>query len=283
MSRQLAFYQWICRRLQRDEQFSGQPSADLDSLRTVLKPCDVLLVAGHSSVDRTFKVIGDSRFARAVLYIGRLHDVADPPLRALLADYTPCEPDTQLVIDARLERGLIVEPLSALEGRQIRVCRAQGLSDNEAQDVLRYAISRIGAGGSQSWGALALLTLMPWRWLPLRWRIGLFRRWAGELARALTGTVVADAFSFVQFPVLPLVKEDRSGSRLLRLQPRAITAADFDHSPYFEIIKAPFQLAEIPKGMDAVPWKGNQGALAPERQRHLSLVEPSSGNQSQPQ
>ncbi|WP_372637964.1 hypothetical protein, partial [Alcanivorax jadensis] len=266
MSRQLAFYQWICRRLQRDEQFSGQPSADLDSLRTVLKPCDVLLVAGHSNVDRTFKVIGDSRFARAVLYIGRLHDVADPALRALLADYTPCEPDTQLVIDARLERGLIVEPLSALEGRQIRVCRAQGLSDNEAQDVLRYAISRIGAGGSQSWGALALLTLMPWRWLPLRWRIGLFRRWAGELTRALTGTVVADAFSFVQFPVLPLVKEDRSGSRLLRLQPRAITAADFDHSPYFEIIKAPFQLTEIPKGMDAVPWKGNQGALAPERQ-----------------
>ena len=130
MSRQLAFYQWICRRLQRDEPFSGQPSADLDSLRTVIKPCDVLLVAGHSNVDRTFKVIGDSRFARAVLYIGRLHDVADPALRALLADYTPCEPDTQLVIDARLERGLIVEPLSALEGRQIRVCRAQGLSEN---------------------------------------------------------------------------------------------------------------------------------------------------------
>ena len=279
MSRQLAFYQWICRRLQRDEPFSGQPSADLDSLRTVIKPCDVLLVAGHSNVDRTFKVIGDSRFARAVLYIGRLHDVADPALRALLADYTPCEPDTQLVIDARLERGLIVEPLSALEGRQIRVCRAQGLSDNEAQDVLRYAISRIGAGGSQSWAALALLTLMPWRWLPLRWRLNIFRRWAGELVRALTGTVVADAFSFVQFPVLPLVKEDRAGSRLLRLQPRAITAADFDHSPYFEIIKAPFQLTEIPRGMDAVPWKGNQGALAPESQRHLSLVEPTTGNQ----
>ena len=37
MNRQLAFYQWICRRLQRDEQFSGQPSADLESLRTVLK------------------------------------------------------------------------------------------------------------------------------------------------------------------------------------------------------------------------------------------------------
>ncbi|KGD63920.1 hypothetical protein Y5S_02910 [Alcanivorax nanhaiticus] len=274
MSKQRAVYEWCCRQLQRDESHSGQPSADLDSLRSVIRPCDVLLVAGHSSIDRTFKVIGDSRYARAVLYVGRLHDVADPALRALLSDYTPCEPDTQLVIDASLERGLIVEPLSALEGRQMRVCRAQGLSDNEAQDVLRYAISRIGAGGGRSWAALTLMALVPWRWMPLRWRSSLFRRWAGELIKALSGTVIADAFSFVQFPVLPLVKEDGSGARLLRLQPRAVTAADFDHSPYFEIIKAPFQLNAIPKGIDAVPWKGNQGALAPERQRHLSLVEP---------
>ena len=278
MSRQRAVYEWICRRLQRDESL-GHPSADLESLRSVIRPCDVLLVSGHSTVDRTLKVIGDSRYARAVLYVGRLHDVADPALRALLADYTPCEPDTQLVIDARLERGLIVEPLSALEGRQMRVCRAQGLIDSEAQDVMRYAISRIGAGGGQSWGALGLLGMMPWRWLPLLWRTRIYRRWAGELIKALSGTVVADAFSFVQFPVMPLVKEDGSGARLLRLQPRAVTAADFDHSPYFEIIKAPFQLTEIPKGVDAVPWKGNQGALAPERQRHLSLVEPANGNQ----
>ncbi|MQX54245.1 hypothetical protein [Alcanivorax sediminis] len=274
MSKQRAVYEWCCQQLQRDESHSGQPSADLDSLRTVIRPCDVLLVAGHSNIDRTFKVIGDSRYARAVLYVGRLHDVADPALRALLADYTPCEPDTQLVIDASLERGLIVEPLSALEGKQLRVCRAQGLSDSEAQDVLRYAISRIGAGGGRSWAALCLMALVPWRWLPLRWRTALFRRWAGELVKALSGTVISDAFSFVQFPVLPLVKEDGAGARLLRLQPRAITAADFDHSPYFDIVKAPFQLNTIPKGMDAVPWKGNQGALAPERQRHLSLVEP---------
>lgn len=274
MNRHLAFYQWLCRLLQRDDRLNDQPSADLDSLRSALHPSDVLLVSGNSTVDRTFKMIGDSRYARALLYVGRLHDVVDPSLRALLADYTPCEPDTQLVIDVSLEQGLLVKPLSSLEGREMRVCRAQGLAETEAQDVLRFAISRIGASGKRSWPALALLALMPWRILPQRWRLNLFRRWAGDLLRALSGTVVADAFSFVQFPVLPLVKEEGGQGRLMRLQPHAFTAADFDHSPYFAIIKAPFQLKTIPDGMDAVPWKGNQSALAPERQRHLSLVEP---------
>ncbi|EKF75193.1 hypothetical protein A11A3_04415 [Alcanivorax hongdengensis A-11-3] len=271
--RQIDIYPWLCQHLQHDEPLSGQPNADLDSLRPVLRPCDVLLVSGHSRVDRTFKAISDSRFARAVLYIGRLHDVADPTLRALLADYTPCEPDTQLVIDTRLERGLTVQPLTTLEGRQLRVCRPQGLSEQETQDVLRFAISRIGGASVRSWPALFMLTLMPWRWLTPRWRSRLFRRWAGDVLKALSGTLAGDAFSFVQFPVLPLVKENGTPPRLLRLQPRAFIAADFDHSPYFEIIKAPFQMRAVPAGMDTLPWKGNQSALAPERQRHLSLVD----------
>lgn len=275
MSRRLALYQWICHQVQKDDSLA-RDSVALDSLKPILKPCDVLLISSQSRVDQSFKRVGDSHYARALLYVGRLHDVADPALRALLADYTPCEPDTQLVVDANLERGLFVQPLSALEGRQLRACRAQGLSDGEAQDVLRYAISRIGTAGNPSWSSLALLALLPWGWLPSGWRQRLFRRWAGELSKVLSGTVIADAFAFVHFPVLPLVKQ---GSRLLRLQPRAIVAADFDQSPYFEVIKAPFQLEEVPAGMDALPWKGNQGALAPERQRHLSLVDAPSGKQ----
>lgn len=273
MSKRQAFYQWACHQLQHDEGGYDQPHAVLSSLKDMLAPCDVLLVSGHSRTDRAFKAIGDSRYARAVLYIGRLHDVADPALRALLADYLPCQPDTQLIIDARLERGLIVAPLSSIEGRQVRVCRARDLNDKETQDVLRFAIGRIGSGASPSWLALASLALMPWRWLPLQWRTRLFRRWAGDLLQVLSGTVISDAFAFVQFPVLPLVKED-NGGRLLRLQPRAATAADFDQSPYFEIVKTSFQLDHVPAGIDAFPWKGNPGAIAPDRQRHLVLVPP---------
>ncbi len=86
---------------------------------------------------------------------------------------------------------------------------------------------------------------------------------------------MGEAFAFIQFPVHPLVKEPGdAGTRLLRLQPRVFHAADFDHSPYFDVIKAPYLLDKVPTGFGALPWKGNAGALAPEqRKRHLSVVD----------
>jgi hypothetical protein len=272
-------YEWFSERLQRQPEADDWPLGDLATQRTQLRPCDVLLVDGESPLDRRLKLIASSRFSRALLYIGRPHDVADPALRALLADYLPCEPDTQLILDASLERGLRVRHLTHLDGLHLRVCRAQNLSENERQDALRFAISRLGAGTQHSWGALALLWLLPWRLLRRRWRRRLFNRWANDLLRVTTGTTVGEAFAFIQFPVHPLVKEARSGSRLLRIQPRVFHAADFDHSPYFDIIKVPFLLHDIPAGFTAVPWKGNAGGLTLEQERHRSLVDTAPASQ----
>ena len=268
-------YQWLCERLQRQPEKNEWPLGDLPSQRARLCPCDVLLVDGDSSLDRRLKVLTGSRFSRALLYIGRPHEVADPALRALLADYLPCGPDTQLVLDASLERGLWVRDLSNLRGLHLRVCRAQNLSTEECQDALRFAISRLGAGTQHGWSTLALLWLLPWRLLGGHWRRRLLNRWANDLLRAITGTTVGEAFAFIQFPVHPLVKETGdSASRLLRLQPRVFQAADFDHSPYFDILKAPYLLDAVPTGFGAVPWKGNAGALTPEQRRsHLSVVD----------
>lgn len=267
------FYEWLCERLQHDPERGSWPLGDLDTQRAQLRPGDVLLLDGDSTLDRRLKVLTGSRFSRALLYIGRPHDVADPSLRGLLADYLPCEPDTQLVLDASLERGLRVRHLSHLDGLHLRICRAQNLSEQECQDALRFAISRLGTGAQQSWSSLALLWLMPWRMFSRTLRARLFDRWANDLLRVITGTTVGEAFAFIQFPVHPLVKEPDAGPRLLRLQPRVFHAADFDHSPYFDVIKTPYLLQAVPKGFTAVPWTGNAGALAPERQRHLSLVD----------
>ena len=117
--------------------------------------------------------------------------------------------------------------------------------------------------------------LLPWRALTGRLRRRLLNRWANDLLRAIAGTTAGEAFAFIQFPVHPLVKQaDGDTARLLRLQPRVFHAADFDHSPYFDIIKAPYLLDAIPGGFGAVPWKGNAGALTPEQRRpHLSVVD----------
>ncbi|SOC20945.1 hypothetical protein SAMN05877962_11767 [Alloalcanivorax xenomutans] len=268
-------YQWLCERLQRQDGGKDWPQSSLDHQRVLLQPCDVLLVDSESALDRRLRRLTGSRFSRALLYIGRLHDVADPSLRALLADYVPCEPDTQLVLDASLERGLRVRELSTLSGLHLRVCRAQNLSTDERQDALRYAISRVGTGSTTSWSTLMLLWLFPWRTLPSGWRRRLANRLATELLRTLSGSLVGEAFAFIQFPVYPLVKRpEDDGSRLLRLQPRLFHAADFDHSPYFDVIKAPYLLDQVPAGFQAIPWKGNAGAMASEqRASHLSLVD----------
>ena len=138
-----------------------------------------------------------------------------------------------------------------------------------------FAISRVGTGTQHTWSTLALLWLLPWRTLARHARRRLLNRWANDLLRAITGTTVGEAFAFIQFPVHPLVKEPGdAGTRLLRLQPRVFHAADFDHSPYFDVIKAPYLLDKVPTGFGALPWKGNAGALAPEqRKRHLSVVD----------
>ena len=268
-------YQWLCERLQRQPDKGEWPLGDLESQRAQLQPCDVLLVDGDSPLDRRMKVLTGGRFSRVLLYIGRPHEVADPALRALLADYLPCGPDTQLVLDASLERGLWVRDLSNLHGLHLRVCRAQNLSPEECQDALRFAISRLGAGTQHGWSTLALLWLLPWRALTGRLRRRLLNRWANDLLRAIAGATAGEAFAFIQFPVHPLVKQaDGDTARLLRLQPRVFHAADFDHSPYFDIIKAPYLLDAIPGGFGAVPWKGNAGALTPEQRRpHLSVVD----------
>src|SRR5699024_7038996 len=128
-------------------------------------------------LDRRLKCLTGSRFSRTLLYIGRPHDVADPALRGLLADYLPCEPDAQLVLDACLERGLRVRHLSHLDGMHLRVCRAQNLSAQECQDALRFAISRLGTGTQHSWSTLMVLWLIPWKRLGRRVRGRLFNRW----------------------------------------------------------------------------------------------------------
>ena len=60
------------------------PLSDFERIRHELKPCDVLLVEGRSSVSEVIKLITQSSWSHAALYIGRLHDIEDPLLRESL-------------------------------------------------------------------------------------------------------------------------------------------------------------------------------------------------------
>jgi hypothetical protein len=271
-------YQWLSDWLQQQRQPAGMRLSDFERVRQELHPCDVLLVDGSSRLDQRIKRLSNSRWSRALLYLGRLHDIDDPALRAILVEYQPCEADTQLVMEASLDRGLILQPLTNLEPGHMRICRPRGLSHHDAQEVIRFAVSRLGLSSGPGWMDILRL-FVPWQLIPRRWRLALFARMAGRLLRTLTGTSVGDAFAFIQYPVLPLVKHQEDGAtRLYRRHPQAFFAADFDHSPYFDVIKYAFvdQTTEH-RGERLLPWKGSHGALSGEEEERprLQVVEDS--------
>lgn len=241
--------------------------SDTDRLRQLLQPCDVLLVDGCTRLDARLRTISGSRWTRVGLYIGRLHDLRDPALRATVTEYLPCEPDTQLVLLSTPDRGLTLVPLASLAAEHMRLCRPRGLGGDDPQTVIRYGLSRLGTHRPMNWSD-ALALLLPWGLLPRHWRSGVFARLIGRTLRSLTGSIIGDAFSFIQFPVLPLVKRtEHDMARLYRRHPRMFFAADFDHSPYFDIIKYPFVDHNDDRRIRLLPWKGRIGALQ-EENRH---------------
>jgi hypothetical protein len=250
------FYQWCCDFLQHDRPGSIIRLSDFDRLSRTLQPGDVLLIDGRSRLDEALKNVTSSRWSRALLYLGQPHDIADPALRRQLSEYLPCGPDTRLILNARLDSGITLQSLSLLEHEHLRICRPRSLSNEGRQALIRHAISRLGVGTQRSWFAVVAL-LLPWSWLPRRWRCSVFATLAGSLLRQVTGTPVGEAFGFVQFPVMPLVKQERDGvNHLYSRQPSIYFASDFDHSPYLDIIKYPFIDQLDNRRIRLQPWSG---------------------------
>lgn len=237
---------------------SPLPLCDFERFRHELKPCDVILVEGRSRVSGVIRLITASPWTHAALYIGRIHDIEDEALREALERYCDFPPNEQLIIESVLGKGTIVNSLSFYTNDHIRICRPAGLSYKDAQQVVRYAISRLGAEYDVRQIFDLARFLFPWFLLPRRWRSSLFRRSAGDSTRTVCSTMIAEAFGFIQFPILPLVKKiGQGGVQLFRRNPKICVPSDFDYSPHFEIIKYPFIDLGLHKDYRLLPWKGS--------------------------
>ena len=231
----------LIRWLTRERPPATIPLCDFNRLRFELRPCDVLLVEGRSRVADVIRVITQSPWTHAVLYIGRLFDIRNPRLRARVEAHFEGDPEEQLVIEAELGRGTVVSPLSRYQHDHLRICRPDGLAADDAQQVLAYAIRRLGTPYDLRQILDLARFLLPWSILPRRWRSTLFEHKAGSATRTVCSTLLAEAFSAVDFPILPFIDRGEDGSlRLFKRNPRLFAPRDFDYSPYFSIIKYPF-------------------------------------------
>ena len=231
------------------------PLSDFDRIRHELKPSDVLLVEGRSRISDVIKVVTQSPWSHAALYIGRLHDIENEESRAALSRRSAFPPSTQLVIESQLGAGTLVRALTEYAHDHVRICRPVGLSAEDAQTISTHAINSLGLNYDIRQIFDLARFLFPWGILPRRWRSSLFRTRAGSETRTVCSTMIAEAFAAVEFPILPLVqRSEQDRIRLYRRNPKLCTPSDFDYSPYFEIIKYPFyDFADIPS-YKLLPW-----------------------------
>jgi len=216
------------------------PLCDFDRVRYEVRPCDVILIEGRSRVSEIIRTVTQSPWSHSALYIGRIHDIDDRDLCEKVRSFYDGDPREQLVIEAWLGKGTVVNPLEKYRTDSLRVCRPAGLSRQDAQHVLKFALQHLGFEYDLRQLLDLARFLFPYSVIPRRWRSSLFEHNAGSPTRSVCSSMIAAAFASVRFPVLPVLETLHDGSlRMIPRNTRLFTPRDFDYSPYFDIIKCP--------------------------------------------
>jgi hypothetical protein len=221
--------------------YEGVPLCDFERIRYEIRPGDVILIEGRSRVSDIIRAITQSSWSHAALYIGHLHDIEDPKIRNLVSLHYQGLPDEQLVIEGIMGKGARVNKLSYYEKDHIRLCRPKGLSRIDAQKIIALTTYKLGSEYDVRQVLDLARFLLPWSIMPRRLRSKLFEFQAQESTKTVCASMIAEAFSAVDFPILPLVQKNAEHKlELITRNPKLYTPRDFDYSPYFDIIKYPF-------------------------------------------
>jgi hypothetical protein len=201
-------------------------------LAAVLQPADVLLVEGNHRISTAIKYLTQSTWSHAALYVGDFR-------RTRLGLEAP------VLIEADVEQGVVAAPLTKYAALNTRVCRPVGLRAADAQQVVHYAIGRLGHAYDLRNVIDLARYLLPVPPVPVRWRRRMLAFGGGDPTRAICSTLIAQAFQSVRYPVLPRI-ERRTGRddpaygvrEILHIRHYSLfTPRDFDISPYFRVIK----------------------------------------------
>lgn len=231
---------------------------DLTALKRHLRKGDVILVEGTQRVSEVIKYLTQSSWSHAALYIGdelvRRHHPFVRQARAAFGEEV-----NFLLIEALVEEGVVVSPLSKYLDYNIRVCRPYNLHKDHLQIILDEVIRQIGYEYDlQNVFDLARYFL-PVSLVPRRFRRKALQFGSGLPTQVICSSMLAAAFGKVGFPIRPRLAATsapepapptRRWRRLLpgateetpsvffhRPHPTLVTPRDFDLSPYFEIVK----------------------------------------------
>lgn len=218
----------------------GMPRNDFERLCEHLKPADIVLVEGRTRMSGVIQSVTLSSWTHAALHVGRLSTLERPEAVARLRAEGAGD-DTPILLEAEVGRGVHLSPITRYAREHLRLCRPRELSAADAQTVVIYALERLGTPYNLRQIADLLRFFFPYGLLPRRWRSSLFEAGHGDMARTICSTLIARAFASARYPILPTMHRGDDGEAVFhRRDARLVTPRDFDHSPYFDIVKYPF-------------------------------------------
>ncbi len=248
----------LTRWLNREKPPRRIPLSDFERIKHELRMCDVILVEGRSKISEIIRWVTNSPWTHAALYIGRLYDLEDADLQDIVRQHYHGDPGDRLIIESLLGRGTIIQSIDAYQADHLRICRPLRLSYKDTQQVIRYAVSQLGTDYNVRQVFDLMRFLLPWPLLPKKWASTLFLKVPGESTQTVCSTMIAKAFAYVQFPILPLVKQGEGTEvQLFRRNTKLCTPKDFDYSPYFDIIKYSF-FDYYHAEYQLLPWTGSK-------------------------
>lgn len=230
------FGRWLARKLETETP-SEAPyiPADRHALRRTLRTGDVLLIAGSSTISTAIKYLTQSTWSHAVLYVG---DVLDKKTES---------GEPHVLIEVTATEGCVSIPLSKYERFHTRICRPIGLTESDREALVNFMISRLGSKYDMRNIFDLGRYLMPTPPIPTRFRRRMIALGSGEPTRTICSTLIAEAFGRIAYPILPRIERlrDEAGGvtrfrrrEILHIRHHSLYApADFDLSPYFEIVK----------------------------------------------
>jgi hypothetical protein len=250
---------------QRIVRYLEQPStgyepftaSDPTALANVLQPGDVILVEGNSRISGVIKYLTQSTWSHSALFVGDCLGIKSE------------DGEPHVLVEAQLGEGVISAPLSKYKIFHTRVCRPIGLTEYDRTSVVNYMVERLGYeyDVKNIVDLIRYLVPMP---VPARFRRRMMALGSGDPTKAICSTLIAQAFEFVRYPILPrieLVESRETRRELLHIRHHSLyTPRDFDISPYFEVVKP-----TIKTGFD---YKKMRWANLPKRPRPAPRPDP---------
>ena len=204
-------------------------------LQAALRPGDVILIEGNTRLSAIIKFLTQSTWSHAALYIG------ERP-----GDRAP-DGEPNVLLEAEAEAGVSTGPLSKYAHYNLRICRAVGLSEEDKQKVIDYALARIGKLYDSRQIVDLARYLFPYPPVPIWFRRRLLAIGAGDPTKAICSTLIAESFQSIRYPILP--EKITIDGKAMGIAPFVqgeinhirkhglYTPRDFDVSPYFAILK----------------------------------------------